>query len=295
MSYFMDMRKFRLLLLTMLMALLTACSVPKTNSQSSVNQTRPHEKLAYQIDATPTLFFHGALSNYHSEQHMVNAILRSGVSNSVIRANVDADGKVKLVDTLSQNVKNPLVMVNYGNNIQLDYEKQGLYAENVVLALKQKYHFKQVNFVGHSLGTISMMYYLLAQNKNHALLPVKKMVTIAGPFDGVKYSNLPESLSQPQNLQVVNGRPNKMNSSYRKLAQISPANVKDLQVLNIIGNTGKNTDGVVTTASALSLGYLMRNARSYQVLQLTGYSAEHGRLTFNRHVEQSIINFLQAG
>ncbi len=286
------MKKFRLLILILFTALLTACVGPKTKPEASISSMRPHEKFAYQINSTPTLFFHGMLSNYHSEQHMVNAALSSASSNSVIRADVNADGKVKLIGQLAQNAKNPLIMVNYINNIQLDYEKAGRYSENVVLALKQKYHFKQVNFVGHSLGNISMMYYLLAQNKNKDLLPVNKMVTIAGPFDGVKYSNIPDNLHQPANLQVINGKPNKMNSSYRQLTKINPANVQHLQVLNVVGNTGNSSDGVVTTQSALSLGYLMRNAQSYQVLQLTGRMAEHGRLTFNRVVERRMINFL---
>lgn len=286
------MKKINLLLTTLFIILLTACAGPKNKPAPSAAQSLPHEKFAYQINSTPTLFFHGALSNYHSEENMVREAVSSGITDSVIRANVNADGKVKLIGQFSQNAKNPIVMVNYGNNIQLDYPKLGHYASNVVLALKQKYGFKQVNFVGHSLGNISMMYYLLAQNKNKNLLPVSKMVTIAGPFDGVKYSNLPESLHQPSGLIVIDGKPNKMNSSYRQLTKINPASVKNLSTLNVVGNTGGQTDGVVTTQSALSLGYLMRNARNYQVLQLSGHNAEHGRLTFNHIVERNLITFL---
>ena len=81
---------------------------------------------------------------------MVKAAQKAGVTNSIIRANVDANGKVKLIGTISKNAINPIVEVNYRNNVQLDFKEHGRYARNVVQTLQNEYGIKKVNMVGHS-------------------------------------------------------------------------------------------------------------------------------------------------
>ena len=79
----------------------------------------------YVQSTTPTLFFHGGGSSYHAEEHMVNAAKRAGVTNTVIRANVDPNGKVTLSGSMTKHSINPIVEVNYENNRQLDYSQHG--------------------------------------------------------------------------------------------------------------------------------------------------------------------------
>lgn len=90
------------------------------------------------------------------------------------------------------------------------------------------------------------------------------------------------------------GKPNKTNSTYRemmKLRTLYPN--KQTDILNIIGNIGGNSDGIVKNASSLSLEYLVAPmAKTYQVVKIVGKNAEHGQLTYNKQVERSIINFL---
>ena len=217
---------------------------------------------------TPTLFFHGGGSSYHAEEHMVNAAKKAGVTKTILRANIDKNGKVTLHGTMHKNSINPIVEVNYEDNRQLDFNKHGVWATNVVKALQKQYDIKNINMVGHSLGNISIIYYMLQNAQNKSMPKLRKQVDMAGHFDGLDFAGLPDDIRQPQGLKLdKNGKPNKMNANYRqmtKLRSIYPKN--QVRVLNIIGNIGGNTDGTVTNVSSLSLKYLVANrAKSYQV------------------------------
>lgn len=290
------MKKYLLKISFILIVLLTltACSNHQNkHSTRKADNISEQVKLNHRVTSTPTLFFHGALATYRNEENIVQAVQRAGLTNCIVRIDVDADGKPTLVGRIPADAINPVVMVNYKNNVQLDYEKAGKYAVNAVRLLQNKYDIQKVNMVAHSLGNMSVMYYQLAACQNVHLPKVVKQVNIAGHFDGVNFKQLPQDIRQPTGLVTVNGRPNKMNSTYRQMTKLReelPRN--QVSVLNIVGNTGKNSDGLISNASSLSLGYLMKNAKSYEVYQVTGYYAEHGRLTFSREVEQKIISFL---
>lgn len=288
------MKKIKLVKILFLMTLVLGLVGCGKTPQSAKKPKEQHFARAYVVKATPTLYFHGALSNYHSEESLVKAAQKAGVTNSVIRADVNADGKVKLVGTIPQDAVNPIVMVNYKNNVQIDFYKAGRYATNVVKALQEKYGITKMNMVGHSLGNMSIMYYMLENDQNANLPQLQKQVDIAGHFDGVDSPGLTADLTQPKGLKVVNGKPNKMNKAYKQMLKLRRTYPKDqVAVLNIIGNSQNKSDGVVKNVSSLSLGYLVQDrAKSYQVLTYTGYNAEHGRLTFNSQVERDIINFL---
>ncbi|WP_270457607.1 alpha/beta hydrolase [Lactobacillus gasseri] len=247
------------------------------------------------LNVIPTLFFHGGLSNYKGEENMVKAAQKAGVTNSVIRADVDANGKVKLIGAISKNAVNPIVEVNYRNNVQLNFKEHGRYARNIVQTLQNEYGIKKINMVGHSLGNISIMYYLLQTAHDSEMPKLNKQISIGGHFDGLDFKQLPIAIRQPANLHVNReGKPNKTNSTYRemmKLRTLYPN--KQTDILNIIGNIGGNSDGIVKNASSLSLEYLVAPmAKTYQVVKIFGKNAEHGQLTYNKQVERSIINFL---
>lgn len=189
---------------------------------------------------TPTLFFHGGGSSYHAEEHMVNAAKKAGVIKTILRANVDKNGKVTLHGTMHKNSINPIVEVNYEDNRQLDFNKHGVWATNVVKVLQKQYDIKNINMVGHSLGNISIIYYMLQNAQNKSMPKLRKQVDMAGHFDGLDFAGLQDDIRQPQGLKLdKNGKPNKMNATYRqmtKLRSIYPKN--QVRVLNIIGNIG---------------------------------------------------------
>lgn len=277
-------KKFLIPVLAILTIILAACSNSKSTSAKTSKVTI----------GTPTLFFHGGGSSYHAEEHMVDAAKKAGVTKSVIRAEVTSSGKVTLIGDFSKNAKNPIVEVNYQNNRQLNFREHGVYATNVVKALQKQYSFKQMNMVGHSLGNISIIYYMLLNGKNKKMPKLVKQVDMAGHFAGLNF-DVPSDIRQPKGLKLdKNGKPNKMNKTYKEMTKVRNTYPKNqVKVLNIIGDIGDKTDGTVPNVSSLSLKYLVEDkAKSYQVVKFAGKNARHSRLHENSQVDKVLIKFL---
>ena len=279
----MKKKLFLISLLASLLVILTGCQ--KNNSATKTAT----------ITSTPTLFFHGGGSSYHAEEHMVQAAEKAGVTHSVIRANVDKQGKVSLIGTWPKNAKNPIVEVNYENNRNLNFKLYSQYATNVVKALQKKYGIKKINMVGHSAGNISIIYYMLQNGKNKKMPQLQKQVDIAGHFAGLNFARMPVSVRQPANLKLNSaGKPNKMNATYKEMTGVRETYPKNqVAVLNIIGDIGGQTDGTVPNVSSLSLKYLVADrAKSYRVIKFTGKNAQHSKLHENAQVDKALIKFL---
>ncbi len=272
------------LLMTSILLIFAGCSSQDNTSSKKVA-----------ITSTPTLFFHGGGSSYHAEEHMVDAAKKAGVTKSVIRAEVSKTGKVTLVGTWNKGVKNPICEVNYENNRQLNFNKHGEYATNVVKALQKKYGIKKINMVGHSLGNISIIYYMLKNGDKKHMPQIQKQVDIAGHFAGLTFDGIPKSIKQPKGMKLSsNGKPNKMNSTYKQMTKVrSLYNKKHVKVLNIIGDLGNRSDGRVENISSLSLQYLIGSGHStYRVLKVNGRYAQHSKLHENAEVDRALIKFL---
>ena len=249
----------------------------------------------YVQSTIPTLFFHGGGSSYHAEEHMANAAKRAGVTNTIIRADVTNAGKVTLHGTMHKGAINPIVEVNYDNNRQLDFAKHGVYATNVVKLLQKKYGITKLNMVGHSLGNISIIYYMIQNGQNKKMPQLQKQVDIAGHFAGLNFDRVPAAIRQPAGLKLNSaGKPNKENATYREMTKARQTYPKgQVAVLNIIGDIGGHTDGTVPNVSSLSLKYLVASrAKSYQVKTITGAKARHSKLHNNPQVDRLLINFL---
>lgn len=266
------------------MLILPGCENKTNNSSKKVR-----------IDSTPTLFFHGGGSSYRAEEHIVDAAKKVGVTKSVIRAEVSKTGKVTLVGMWPKDAKNPICEVNYEDNRQLDFNKHAAYATNVIQALQKKYKFKKINMVGHSLGNISIIYYMLRNGNNKKMPQIQKQVDIAGHFGGLTFDGIPNSIKQPSGMKLNSkGKPNKMNSTYQQMTGVRELYMKKhVQVLNIIGDIGNRSDGRVENISSLSLQYLIGDGNStYKVEKINGKNAQHSKLHENAQVDQALINFL---
>lgn len=280
----MKKKNLLILIVTGIMLVLTGCSSQSNSSGKKIK-----------ITSTPTLFFHGGGSSYYAEEHMVRAAEKAGVTKSLIRANVKKSGKVTLTGTWPKDTKNPICEVNYEDNRQLDFNKHGVYATNVVKKLQKKYKFKKINMVGHSLGNISIIYYMLRNGTNKNMPQIQKQVDIAGHFGGLNFDGIPDSIKQPKGMKLdSNGKPNQMNATYKQMTKVrSIYNKKHVKVLNIIGDLGNRSDGRVDNISSLSLQYLIGSGNStYRVLKINGRYAQHSKLHENREVDRALIKFL---
>lgn len=280
----MKKKKGLLGILAIVSLFLTACSSQAdTSTQKTV------------VTGTPTIFFHGYGSSYHAEEHMVNAAKKAGAVDSVIRAQVAKSGKVTLYGTWNKDAKNPPVEVGYDNNRSQNYKLLGQYATNVVKKLQKRYGIKKMNMVGHSQGNVSIIYYMLKNGSNQKMPKLIKQVDMAGHFAGLNFDGMPAASRQPKGLKLdKNGKPNKMNATYKEMTGVRKTYPKgQVSVLNIIGDKGHGTDGTVENISSLTLKYLVADrAKSYKVVKFTGKMAQHSKLHENPKVDKVLIKFL---
>lgn len=249
---------------------------------------------------TATIFVHGWGSNYTAETHMANAAKYAGVTNTIIRANVSKRGKVQFLGNINKKDRNPIVEVNLTDNktpegtesnskvIKL-YHHSGDYIRNVVTALKNQFHVKSINFVGHSMGNLLISYYILDSLKNHSMPIINHQVVIAGHYDGIKDMQ-PYSLKSKLTLE---GYPSVITPEYKGLLRLRKTFPKQIKVLNIYGDIGDkyHSDGEVTITSAKSYRYLAHNATVYSEDKITR-NAQHSQLHENNSVDKKIISFL---
>ena len=100
---------------------------------------------------------------------MANAAKKSGVTQTIIEANVAEDGTVTLKGTIQKDAVNPIVLVNFDNNWGASTQDQSNYAYAVVKALQDTYEITEMNMVGHSYGNIAIVYYMLQHGSDTSL------------------------------------------------------------------------------------------------------------------------------
>ena len=254
-------------------------------------QTKELNSSDYIQSRTPTLFFNGYGSSANAEKHMVEAARQAGVTQTIITATVDSHAQVTLKGDIPKNAVNPIVMVEFKDNRNADYAQDGEYAAAVVRELQARYGFKKMNFVAHSMGNMSILFYLLEHAQNEELPQLQKQVNIANHVNGLEGMDLPDNLTI---LDSKTGQPSAMSDSYQKLLGLREIYPQDqVDVLNIYGDFKNQSDGSVLNVSSRSLKYLViDNAKSYQEKRVTGPLAQHSQLHENPEVDRLLIDFL---
>jgi len=254
-------------------------------------QTKELNSSDYIQSRTPTLFFHGYGSSANAEKHMVEAARQAGVTQTIITATVDSHAQVTLKGDIPKDAVNPIVMVEFTDNRNANYAQVGEYASAVVRELQARYSFKKMNFVAHSMGNMSILFYLLEHAQNEELPQLQKQVNIANHVNGLEGMDLPANLTI---LDSKTGEPSAMSDSYQKLLGLREIYPQDqVDVLNIYGDFKNQSDGSVLNVSSRSLKYLViDNAKSYQEKRVTGPLAQHSQLHENPEVDRLLIDFL---
>ena len=254
-------------------------------------QTRELNSSDYIQSRTPTLFFHGYGSSANAEKHMAEAARKAGVTQTIITATVDSHAQVTLKGDIPKDAVNPIVMVEFADNRNANYAQDGEYASAVVRELQARYGFKKMNFVAHSMGNMSILFYLLEHAQNEELPQLQKQVNIANHVNGLEGMDLPANLTI---LDSKTGQPSAMSDSYQKLLGLREIYPQDqVDVLNIYGDLKNESDGSVLNVSSRSLKYLViDNAKSYQEKRVTGPLAQHSQLHENPEVDRLLIDFL---
>ncbi|WP_025021401.1 alpha/beta hydrolase [Ligilactobacillus equi] len=251
--------------------------------QNKINTTTYHHA------KRATVFFHGYGSSSNAERHMAQAAKRAGVTKTIVEADVSENGKVTFHGIVKKDDINPIILVNYRNNRDGNEAKLTRYSKNVMLGLKKRYGISEVNLVGHSMGNMSIMYYIINEADNLRLPQVVKVVDIAGHFNGIK------GMNEPANVQLnKDGTPTKKSATYQSLERIRQVkNLDKIQFLNLYGDINNQSDGRVSNTSSQSLRSLVsEKAKSYREVKFTGKKAQHSQLHENSQVDRVLIEFL---
>lgn len=279
--------RYVILSIIALLFVLTGC---QSKNSSAPEPSAVKAKLS---KTTPTFFLHGWGSSINAEKQMTNAAKKAGVTNTIITVIVDKSGKVKIDGDIPENAQNPIIMVGFENNKNIDFKQDATYAYDAITTVSKKYGFKKMNLVAHSMGNMAIMYLLLDYGNKQDLPKLQKQVDIAGHFNGINgMDNMYPMSNSPLDSQ---GKPLRMSKEYKEFMKLRQTYPKNAEVLNIFGDVqdGTKSDGPVPVVSARSLRYLVSpRAKSYQELLIKGKMGQHSQLHENKQVDKAIIRFL---
>ncbi|UQS84453.1 alpha/beta hydrolase [Apilactobacillus apisilvae] len=244
---------------------------------------------------TPTLYVHGMRGSNKSTNHLATIASRDGGHRALV-VFVDKDGNINYKGNLNLQTSKPIIQVIFKKKFT-PVKQQTKWLHEILKHLKDHYGFNYYNAVGHSTGALSILEVVAKHNKDESMPKLQKFVSIAGPYDGLLTIN-----DRPnRNYVNSNGKPNIMYPSnkwypaYTSLLNDCKDFPKNVQILNIYGNDSSNTnsDGIVSTASAKSLKYLVsKRVSDYQEIPIYGMNGEHSRLHNNIAVDHIIARFL---
>lgn len=245
----------------------------------------------YQQSKTATVFLHGYNGGAYSTNYLIKKAEQAGAAQKALVVNVYKSGVMAFKGYWQKSLKNPMVQVVFKDN-HATQKTQIYWLHQVLVQLKAKYGVTKYNAVGHSLGSNDIVNQALTYGDDQALPTLKKIVTIAGPFDGLTgYLNT----ATERHVQAVAAKPTRFTRHFAAMLKLRanfPANVK---MLNVIGDTnlGFNNDGYVGVSSARSVSYLLRGQLAqYREAFYSGITAAHCALNQNPQVAKSMISFL---
>ncbi|UQS84161.1 alpha/beta hydrolase [Bombilactobacillus thymidiniphilus] len=245
------------------------------------------------LDSTeqiPTFYVHGFRGGDHTTEKMVGSAQQFTDSPVFLRATVDWHGKIHYSGYWSTAL-HPIIQLVFkdrwiaSNTIERWFNQ-------ILNDLNQRYHFQSYNAVGHSLGSVALISFLI-HSYNRPLPQINRLALIAGPFNGVVFfGDLPNI-----NPLSPKGRPAFMTPKYLWTYLNRFKFPKQAHVLNIFGNIedSSNTDQYVSVSSARSIKYILQNqVQDFQEYNAIGFSGEHSQMHDDANVLRKLNNFIYA-
>ncbi|MBS9334670.1 alpha/beta hydrolase [Fructobacillus sp. M1-13] len=241
---------------------------------------------------TATVFFHGYGSSRNAEKSMAQYLIDHKYSNRRKDVTVLENGQVDMGRKITASDQNPLVLVQFDNNKNQDFNQTAEWVKAIMTNLKKE-GVSQVNLVGHSMGNMAIAFYLMKTAKagDESLPTVKKQIDLAGTYNGLM-------LTEPNSKSALNdnGQPKEAMDYFNRLLPLRDYYQQhSIQVLNIYGNSqgaGQN-DTTVYNNSSKSLKYFVQSPSTYQEKLITGADGQHSKLHENKEVDQAMLAFLK--
>ncbi|MFC6182151.1 alpha/beta hydrolase [Lactiplantibacillus daowaiensis] len=286
------MRKWRLgawlgLILGIVVSLSGCASQSTSRTKSSSSSQQP--KSAYVTSSRPTFYVHGFQGSAQSTNTLIKHAEKTAHAHKVYVATVSTSGQVTLSGNWSAKTRNPIIQVVFKNNLA-QYDQQSAWLAKVITTVQQAHHFSSYNIVAHSAGCVASVNMLMTKQASD-FPTINKLVTIAGPFDGV----VGEDDVANQNSFLASGEPKYLHAAYELLAAKRANFPNGVHLLNVVGNLddGTNSDSLVTNVSARSIKYLTRGHQVvYTEKDFHGKHAQHSQLHENAKVALTIDRYL---
>ncbi|MCK8617070.1 alpha/beta hydrolase [Fructobacillus sp. M158] len=277
-------------LMTILILVFLALIAYAVFESLSAHQQAPNNK-AQVSGKTATVFFHGYGSSRNAEKSMAQYLVDNGYSNRRMDVTVSENGEVAMGRQITEKDKNPLILVQFNQNKNQDFDKTADWVKTIMTNLKKE-GVDQVNLVGHSMGNMAIAYYLMktAKADDQTLPVVKKQIDLAGTYNGLMVSE-----KESNSALYDNGQPMTASAYFNRLLPLRDYYQSHaIQVLNIYGNSqgsGQN-DTTVYNNSSKSLKYFVQQPSTYQEKLITGADGQHSKLHENKEVDAAMLAFL---
>lgn len=258
-------------------------------SEASLASSDSTEPLTTTQTNVPTLFIHGYGGTEGSFSGMLSRFEASSFGKKVLTIIVQPDGSISETGDWQEQTNNPLIQVLFADNKNNEWN-QADWIKVVLSYLTSTYQIDEVNLVGHSMGAVSSLRYLVTYGSDQSLPMVNHFVAIGGPFNDFVTGNEDQSLGTLD----LNG-PLVISERYGDFSAGIQQFPKETAMLNIAGDVkdGSDGDGTVPLRSALAINYLMQtNGIEYRYEIITGSQAYHSLLHENTQVDQMVANFL---
>ncbi|MDZ5473162.1 alpha/beta hydrolase [Bacillus sp. 31A1R] len=153
--------------ITILLLLFASISIQTTDAKS---------------ETTPTLLLHGFMGSKSTFLHTAEVFQENKRGNFERVYSVSPKGKIKVekVNKPSKG-KSPIIIVEFENNTA-SLADQTKWLASVIKSVKSTYKVKHVNIVGHSMGGVTAINYILTNKLKGQ--DIKKLVTVDSPILG---------------------------------------------------------------------------------------------------------------
>lgn len=284
------MKKIILSLLTLATLItLTACGNEQTKSATSEKAASSTKaEPAFVKSATPTVYFHGYSGTINSFGGMIHRLQAKGLTKKEMIITVQPDGTLQTQGKLEKKKDNPSIQVLFADNQNNEWNQTDWIYD--VMRYLKKSGIEQINVVGHSMGGVSSLRYLVTYGQPQDAPKIKKMITIGSPFNDFNDTSGTQTIKQ-----VLQNGPTPESSRYHDYAQNIDNVPKNISILMMGGQLNDQTfsDGTVPITSALGAYALLKehgNPISYRIIK--GEDAHHSQLHENPTVDRDVANFL---
>lgn len=277
--------------LVLFLTILTACSkITGKNGKDQENIVTTSQVGKSEVENpswdTPTVFFHGYKGTKGSFKGMMSRLSKNQGAHLGEILEVSPEGEVRVQKDYGLDKKKLLIQVLFVDNQNNDIN-QAQWIANTFEFLKAQ-GITKVNLVGHSMGGVSGLRYLLTIPLKDNF-SVEKFISMGAPFDGF------EELAKGETMEDVLEK-GPQNKDLRYVNYIDGLNKfpKNLPWLNIAGLLDENDpnkgDESVPLPSSLALSAAAKKQGLNYKNQI--FKAQHSELHDNEEVDEFLGKFL---